>query len=102
MTILIAGTMNIDPGKVDAALADASEMMKASQAEEGCHAYAFSADPVNAGTLLLFEKWESEQALAAHAASAHMKAFQGKMPGWGITGADITKYEVASEGPLRS
>jgi quinol monooxygenase YgiN len=101
MTILIAGTLTIDPSKVDSALADATEMMTASRAEDGCHAYAFSADVVNPGTLLLFEKWESEEALAAHAASAHMKAFQSKMPGWGITGADIKKYEVASEGPLR-
>jgi quinol monooxygenase YgiN len=101
MTILIAGTLSIDPSKVDAALADAAEMMTASRAEEGCHAYAFSADPIKPGTLLLFEKWESEDALAAHAASAHMKAFQPKMGGWGITGADIKKYEIASEGPLR-
>lgn len=101
MTILIAGTLNIDPSKVDAALADAAVMMKASQAEDGCHAYAFSADPINPGTLLLFEKWDGDEALAAHSASAHMKEFQSKMPGWGITGADIKRYEVASEGPLR-
>ena len=101
MTILIAGTLTIDPGKVDAALADAAEMMKASQAEDGCHAYAFSPDPITPGLLHLFEKWESDDALAAHSASDHMKTFQSKMPGWGVTGADIKRYEVASEGPLR-
>ena len=101
MTILIAGTLTIDPSKVDAALADAAEMMKASQSEEGCHAYVFSADPITPGLLHLFEKWDGDEALAAHSASAHMKTFQSKMPGWGVTGADIKKYEVASEGPLR-
>ena len=101
MTILIAGTLTIDPSKVDAALADAAEMMKASQAEDGCHAYVFSADPITPGLLHLFEKWEGDAALAAHSASAHMKTFQSKMPGWGVTGADIKKYEIASEGPLR-
>ena len=101
MTILIAGTLTIDPAKVDAALADAADMMRASQAEDGCHAYAFSADPINPGTLLLFEKWESEDALAAHSASAHMAEFRTKMPGWGVTGADIKRYEISSEGPLR-
>jgi hypothetical protein len=30
-----------------------------------------------------------------------MKEFQPKMGGWGVTGADILKYEIASEGPLR-
>jgi len=101
MTILIAGTLTIDPSKVDSALADAVEMMKASQAEDGCHAYVFSADPIEPGLLHLFEKWESPDALAAHSASEHMKTFQSKMPGWGVSGADIKRYEVASEGPLR-
>jgi quinol monooxygenase YgiN len=99
--LIIAGTLTIDPSKVDQALADAVEMMRASQAEDGCHAYVFSADPLVPGQLQLFEKWESPEALAAHSASDHMKAFQSKMPGWGVTGADIKKYEIASEGPLR-
>jgi hypothetical protein len=40
-------------------------------------------------------------ALAAHSSSAHMAEFRPKMGGWGVTGADIKKYEIASEGPLR-
>ena len=101
MTILIAGTLNVDPSKTDTVMADAAVMMKASHAEDGCHAYAFSLDPIEPGLVHLFEKWESEEALAAHSKSPHMAEFQPKMGGWGITGASILKYEVASEGPLR-
>ena len=100
MTIIIAGTLQIDPAKAEAAMADAITMMRASQAEDGCHAYAFSMDPAEPGLVHLFEKWESEEALAAHGTSSHMAEFRSKMPGWGVRGADIKKYEIASEGPL--
>ena len=60
-----------------------------------------SLDPLVPGRIQLFEKWESEDALAAHSASAHMAEFRPKMGGWGVTGTDIKKYEIASEGPLR-
>ena len=99
--IIIAGTISIDPSKADQALADAVEMMKETHEEQGNLAYVFSLDPLVPGQIQLFEKWESEEALAAHSASAHMAEFRPKMAGWGVTGADIKKYEIASEGPLR-
>ena len=99
--IIIAGTISIDPSKADQALADAVEMMKATHEEQGNLAYVFSLDPLVPGQIQLFERWESEEALAAHSASAHMAEFRPKMGGWGVTGADIKKYEIASEGPLR-
>jgi quinol monooxygenase YgiN len=101
VTILIAGTINVDPAKAEAALADAVEMMKATHEEEGNLAYVFSLDPLVPGQIQLFEKWADEESLAAHSASAHMAEFRPKMGGWGVTGADIKKYEIASEGPLR-
>ena len=99
--IIIAGTISIDPSKADQAIADALEMMKATHEEQGNLAYVFSLDPLVPGQIQLFEKWESEEALAAHSASAHMAEFRPKMGGWGVTGASITRYEIASEGPLR-
>lgn len=100
MTIIIAGTLTVDPAKREAALAETIEGMRATHAEDGCLAYAFSADLVDPAVILLFEKWESAEALASHAKSDHLKAMQAKMGGWGITGVDIKKYEIASEGPL--
>jgi quinol monooxygenase YgiN len=101
MTIIIAGTLTIDPANTETAMAGAVEMMKATHQEAGCHAYVFSLDPLQPGVLQLFEKWEDETALAAHSASDHMATFRAGMGGWGVKGADIKKYEIASEGPLR-
>jgi len=101
VTIIIAGTINVDPAKAQAAIADAVVMMKATHEEAGNLAYVFSLDPLVPGQIQLFEKWESEEALAAHSSSPHMAELRPKMGSWGVTGADIKKYEIASEGPLR-
>ena len=99
--IIIAGTIDIDPANIDTALAEAVVMMKATHEEEGNLAYVFSADPLVPGRIQLFEKWTTEEALAAHSASAHMQEFRPKMGGWGVKGADVKRYEISSEGPLR-
>lgn len=101
MTILIAGTISVEPDKVNAAMAAAVQMMEATHQEEGCAEYVFSVDPIREGVLHVFEKWESNDHLAAHFETAHMAEFQSKVPGLGITGTDVLKYEIASEGPVR-
>lgn len=101
MSIIIAGHLLVDPAKRDEALQQTIEGMQATHAEAGCVAYAFSADLIDPAKILLFEKWESAEALASHGKSEHLKAMQGQMGGWGITGVEILKYEIASEGPLR-
>ena len=100
MTIIIAGTLRFDPDKTDEAMSAVVEMMEATHREEGCHAYVFSADPIEEGLLHIFEKWESEEDLAAHFETAHIAQFRSKVPDLGVTGIDVLKYEVASEGPL--
>ena len=71
--IVIAGTVTIRPGKRDAAIRVAQTMVKATQAEPGCVRYQFYADLDDPHTFFLFEEWGSEEALARHFASEHMK-----------------------------
>jgi hypothetical protein len=40
--------------------------MHRSRAEAGCITYVFAPDPIEAGLVQLFERWESEEALDAH------------------------------------
>jgi quinol monooxygenase YgiN len=99
--IIIAGTITFDPSKQDALAAGFEPMQKASLAEEGCIAYDYWLSRKDPGTVLMFEKWESEEALAGHMQSPHMKEFGAVMGGIGITGVDVKKYSGATEGPLR-
>ena len=66
--LIIAGHFDVDPAQRDQYLLDRAEGTRLSRAEEGCLEYAFSADPLVPGRVLLFELWESKAALAAHIA----------------------------------
>ncbi|RAI58675.1 putative quinol monooxygenase [Roseicella frigidaeris] len=61
--------------------------MPAVHAEKGCIEYGPAIDaegmgkfqtPFGADTFLVIEKWESKEALAAHAAAPHMAAYAAK------------------------
>jgi quinol monooxygenase YgiN len=98
--IIVAGTLSFDPTNADALAAGFDKMQAASLAEDGCLHYDYYLDRKNPGTVLMFEKWESEEALAAHMQTPHMAEFGGVMGGIGITGVDIKKYSGATEGSL--
>jgi quinol monooxygenase YgiN len=52
-----------------------ADMVTASNAEEGCIAYAFTQDLGDPSILHIVEKWRNEAALAAHFAAPHMATF---------------------------
>ena len=57
---------------MDQFMSAAVEMMKATHEEVGCLAYVFSRDEMTPGRVNVFEKWESDVALAAHFEAPHM------------------------------
>jgi len=72
------------PGQRDAVLAAFSANVPAVRAEQGCIEYgaAFDADgfggiqtALGPDSFVVIEKWESGDALKAHAAAPHMKAY---------------------------
>lgn len=67
--IIVAGTIEVDPASRAAFLASRADVMRRSRAEEGCLEYAFSADPLEPGRVVLFERWASPEALDAHIAT---------------------------------
>jgi quinol monooxygenase YgiN len=98
--IVVSGTLEIDPTKRDEALQVAATMAEASSAEPGCVAYAFWADPGEPGRFRIFEEWESEEALGAHFATAHMAEFISALPAVGVKNADVWRYDVATKSKL--
>jgi quinol monooxygenase YgiN len=98
--LIVAGTIDMDPTKVEEAMEAAKIMMAATHEEAGNREYVFSVDPVVPGKVRIFELWDDQASLDAHGASAHMAEFGAKIGAFGVTGMDITKYEIASSGPL--
>ncbi len=85
--IHVLAIITAKPGQRDAVLEAFRGNMAAVHAEDGCIEYAPAVDAENAGasqaalgpdTFVVIEKWASLDALAAHAASAHMAAYGAK------------------------
>jgi quinol monooxygenase YgiN len=100
VTLVIAGTFVIDPARYDDAVAVMTAMAEASQAEAGCVAYRFTRDPSDPTRWSIFEEWIDDAALAAHFATEHMATFITDAAGIAVGAPVITRYEVASSGPL--
>jgi quinol monooxygenase YgiN len=100
--LIIAGSITTeDEGARDAFFAAVKPMVAATHEEAGCQEYVFSPDPDNATRIILFERWDDQDALDAHFATAHMAEFQGKMAGIAVAGMDIQKYTISEVGPIR-
>jgi quinol monooxygenase YgiN len=100
MTIVVSGEIRIHPDDFDAAFALAETLVAATQAEPGCVAYDFWVDPRDRGRIRLFEEWASAEALAVHGASEHYAAFNASVVSLRIESAELTRYDVAAQGPL--
>jgi quinol monooxygenase YgiN len=98
--IIIAGTLDVQPDQRAKLLELAVPLMKATNAEPGNHEYVFSADPIDAGRVRIFELWEDEDSLTPHLAQPHMAEFGKAMSQLTITGSSVIKYTISGSGPL--
>jgi quinol monooxygenase YgiN len=98
--VIVAGTIRINPSKRGALEAAFDRMREATLKEAGCLGYQAYFDRGDAGTLLIFEKWESEDALNAHFVTPHMAEFGKAIGGADIVESDVRKYVVSSESKL--
>ena len=94
--IVVAGTVAVKPETREEAVRAALEMARATRAEPGCISYRFFADLADPNTFLIFEEWESDEALATHFQTPHMATFQQRLPRFLAGGLAIKRYAVAS------
>ncbi len=85
--IHVIAVITTKPGKRDEVLAHFRANMPAVHAEAGCIEYGPAIDaegmgkfqtPFGPDTFVVIEKWESPEALKAHAAAPHMAAYAAK------------------------
>jgi quinol monooxygenase YgiN len=98
--LIVAGYFDVDPSDREAFIADRIDGMKKSRAEKGCIAYVLSADPIEAGRVLLFERWEDKASLAAHLdAMRSAPSARREIP---LLGVEVQQYEIDGVGPVGS
>ena len=96
MSILVTGTIDLDPANRDAAIEAFKACMAATRAEEGNEGYVFSADLEDPGRFHVREQWADQGALDAHTATPHLAELMASMGRLGVTAASLTQWDGAS------
>lgn len=97
--LIVTGTVEVDPDRVDDLMDAVRTATIATRAEDGCLAYSFSVDLLEPSVVNVVERWRDQEALSAHLASPHITAFLAEA-GPAIKGMDVLKYEIASSAPV--
>lgn len=92
--IIVHGTFPVKPELRDDALEMMRRMSIASRAEYGCISYEFYVGITNVNTLLLFQEWESAEALQGHFETNHMEEFLSRLPDVLDGEVSTRRYEV--------
>jgi len=98
--VIVAGTIEVDADQREAFLAGRIEGMRTSRAEPGCLEYTLSADPVDPGRIVLFERWARQEDLDAHLAAARARPASPGPAAVAPKAASIVVYDVTGERPL--
>jgi quinol monooxygenase YgiN len=92
--LIVLAKAQVGEGAMEPAKAAIADMVAASNAEEGCIAYAFTQDVLQPGTLHIVEKWRDEAALAEHFATPHMAAFGAAIAGLDFKVVEALKFHT--------
>ena len=94
--IIVHGTIPIKPDCREQALQLARTMADATREEFGCISYDFYVGLSDPNTLMLFQEWETMDALMDHFQTEHMETFLERLPE--IVSGEITtrRYAVQS------
>jgi len=98
--LIVAGYFDVDPEQRDDFIQGREEGMRRSRAEPGCITYVFAADPIEAGRVHLFERWESKEALAEHIKG--MRDAPRPPSDIKVLGREVQQYEIANVGAVGS
>ena len=88
--IIVHGIIPVRPESREEALSLARRMTEATKAEPGCISYDFYVGLSDPNTLMLFQEWESMEALMEHFQTEHMDEFLQALPNV-VSGEIITR-----------
>lgn len=98
--IIVAGTIRIDPTKLQAASDAMLQAITKSRTEDGCVEYSYAVDVLDASLIHVFERWRDKAALQAHFETPHLIAWRETWSSFGIHDRKLSLFEVTSTSPL--
>lgn len=97
--VIVGGVFEVEPGRREAFLVAHHEMIRISRAEPGCLEYAYCADPIEPGRVVLFERWVDQESLDAHLRALRARPQETSDEVEPVS-TSITIYDVAGERSL--
>jgi quinol monooxygenase YgiN len=70
--VVVVALLKVKPGSAEEAIEGFRPIIEGTHLEEGCSAYALHRDKADPDTLVLVEKWDSQEALDQHFTRPHM------------------------------
>ena len=98
--IIVTAHARLMPEARDTAIAAAAKMRDASIAEPGCQEYGFWFAFDDPHSLLVYERWDDQEALDFHFTTPHLAEFAKSIPEWVDGMPEITRIVVESAGPM--
>lgn len=98
--IVVTGTIRIPSGSLASALPAMAAMIDASRNEPGCLSYSYSLDVLDDGLIHVNEAWQSDEALAAHFETTHLKHWRNQFAKLGISERNLVKLTIAESQPV--
>ena len=96
MSIIVSGTLHVDPADRDAFLAARLPILEHARAATGCLDFSLSPDLLDPGRVNVYERWESHAALLAYRESDGPELDDSIA----LTGAAVELHHIsASEAP---
>ncbi|MFT7596836.1 MAG: quinol monooxygenase YgiN [Paracoccaceae bacterium] len=90
--LIVTGIIEVGTGDTAAMAAAARDMVAGTVVEAGCHGYEFSQDVSNTTRFRVYEEWEDQAALDAHALTPHMATFRGVLGGLTVVSREIASF----------
>ncbi|MDF1717856.1 MAG: putative quinol monooxygenase [Antarcticimicrobium sp.] len=98
--LIITGTFEVAPDRIEAAQSAMTKMMQATRAEAGCLTYDFSQALGAPQRFRVYEEWEEAAALDAHRQSAHMTTYRAAMAENGVRDRALFLIQAGLKVPL--
>ena len=94
--IAVLGTFRFPAEALDRARPLMRDVIDATLAEPGCHAYSYAEDVAEPGLFRVMEQWDSREALAAHFRTPHMQAWAEQRAALGFFDRRIALHEIGA------
>ncbi|MDH3498944.1 MAG: antibiotic biosynthesis monooxygenase [Acidimicrobiia bacterium] len=98
--IVVAGTITFDPADHEGVRRAVMDVAGETRKEAGNLSYEFFADLSGPGRMLVFEEWESDDALQAHFGAPHMLAYRAALENFDMRSRSIKRYVVTETSNL--